>query len=304
MFAAFAAVARLDPAGIALESDRAGAQREPALVADDQIDSVGIAGDELAVFGRVVLDRRRIVDAGRPLAEVHAVRAPFQHSAADQAAPLLEVEAVEQPAIERPPGRGPEVHVPIDLFLGRLRLGGGPAAHRGSHPGRMGVDGPELAEPAGAGQLAGEGEVGEVPPLRAGLENPARAAHRLGQRQALHDVLGAGLLAVHVLARLRRVDRGRRVPVRSRGDEHRVDVGAGQQLAEVVIRRAVLIAVLLIGHFLDGRAACRLDVGNGDELHVRLLQKAPEVVAAPVSDADAAQCSFRCVGHDSSPGVG
>ena len=45
---------------------------------------------------------------------------------------------------------------------------------------------------------------------------------------------------------------------------------------------------LLVGHFLDGVAAGFLDVADGDELHVLLLQEAAEVVGSAVADADAA----------------
>ncbi len=129
----------------------------------------------------------------------------------------------------------------------------------------------------------------QVPPLRAGLEHAAGAAHRLGQRQALRDVLGARLFAVHVLAGLGRQTRRGGMPVRPRGDQHRVDVVAGQQVAQVAIRRTVLIAVLLVGHLLDLGTPLGLHVADGHELHVRFWQKAAEVVGAPVADADAAQ---------------
>ena len=81
------------------------------------------------------------------------MRAPFQHAAADHAAAFLEARSFEQPAVERPPGRRAEVQVPVDLFLGRLGLGGGPAAHAGAQPAGMGVDRLELAELAAAGPV-------------------------------------------------------------------------------------------------------------------------------------------------------
>ena len=75
----------------------------------------------------MVLDRGRPVGVGRPLAEVHAVRAPFQDSAAGQSAALLEIESVQQPVVERPPGRRAEIQVPVDLLLGRFRFGRAPS---------------------------------------------------------------------------------------------------------------------------------------------------------------------------------
>ena len=216
------------------------------------------------------------------------MRAPFQHAAADEPAPFFEIEAVEQLGIERPPGRRAEIHVPIDDFLLRLLLGRQPAADHGFHAGRMGVDRFELAELAGASQLAGEGEVRQVAPLRAGLETRARAAHGFGQDQALRDVLRAGLLAIHVLAGLGGIHGGRRMPVGPGGDQHGIDIVAVEQFAKVAIHVAVLIAVLLVGHLLDRDAARFLHVADGHELDVLLFQEAAQVVGAAVADADAA----------------
>ena len=97
----------------------------------------------------------------------------------------------------------------------------------------------------------------QVAPLRSSLEDTPRAAHRLGQQQALRDVLRAGLFAVDVLARAGGEASGRGVPVRPGGDQHRVDVVAGQQLAHVAVGLAVLIAVLLVDDFLTRRRAAR-----------------------------------------------
>lgn len=58
-----AVVARLHPAGFALETDRAGSQRQPAVVADHQLDPVGIAGVEPVALA-LVLDRSRVVGVG------------------------------------------------------------------------------------------------------------------------------------------------------------------------------------------------------------------------------------------------
>ena len=78
------------------------------------------------------------------------------------------------------------------------------------------------------------------------------------------------------------------MPVRPGGDQHRVDVAAGEQLAQVAVHGAIGVVVAVVGAFLDGLAARFFDVANGDELHVLLRQEAIQVVAAPVADADAA----------------
>ena len=111
----------------------------------------------------------------------------------------------------------------------------------------MRVDCFQLAEFALARQLRGELEVRQVPPLHAALEDPGRTADGVGQGQALHNVLRAGLFAIHVFARLGREDRKQGVPVRAGGDQYGVDVGPGQQFAEVAIGGAIGDAV----DFLD-----------------------------------------------------
>ena len=153
----------------------------------------------------------------------------------------------------------------------------------------MSVNTLHLSEPAGAGQLAGEGEVGEVAALRAGLKDAAGAADRVAEEEALSDVLRAGLLAVDVLAGLCGVDARGGVPVGAGGNEDGVDVAAVEELAEVLVHRAGIIAVLLVGHLLDADAPVFLDVADRRELDVVLLEKAAEVVSAAVADADAAE---------------
>ena len=153
----------------------------------------------------------------------------------------------------------------------------------------MGIKRLQPAQLAAAGQIDREHEVRQAAPLRAGLEHAAGAAERLRQREALGNVLGAGLLAIDVLAGLGGQDRGGGVPVRAGGDEDRVNVAAGQQFAQIAIHRAILVAVFVIRLLLDGFAPRGLDVADGDELHVRFLEEATQHVGAAAADADAAQ---------------
>ena len=97
-----------------------------------------------------------------------------------------------------------------------------------------------------------------------------------------------GLLAIHVLAGAGGVHSGRRMPVRPGRDQHGIDILAVEQLAEVAILCAVVVAVMLVGNFLDRIAANLFHVAHGQELNVLLLQEAAEIVRAPVADADAA----------------
>ena len=176
----------------------------------------------------------------------------------------------EQAAIERPPGRGAEVQIPVDFLLGRFGLAAAqPLVPVPIPPGWAWTAWSLPSFPCRASSTANS-KCGRFRRCVPRLEHAAGAAERLGQRQALRDGLRAGLLAIHVLAGLGRVDREHGVPVRAGRDQHRVDIGAGQELAQVAIRRAVLIAVLGIDQPLDGLAASRLDVAHRHELHVRL----------------------------------
>jgi hypothetical protein len=89
----------------------------------------------------------------------------------------------------------------------------------------MGIDPLQLAELAGAGQFAGEGKVRQIAALGADLKHAAGPAHRVAEDQALLDVLGAGLLAIHVFAGLGGVHRHRGVPIGAGGDQHGIDIG-------------------------------------------------------------------------------
>jgi hypothetical protein len=147
----------------------------------------------------------------------------------------------------------------------------------------------ELAELAGPRELAGKREVRQVPPLRTGLKHAPGALHRLRENETLRNVLGARLLAIHVLAGLGRLHGHRRMPIRSRRDQHRVDVVAVEQLAKVAMHVAVFGSVSAVDHLFDERAAGLLHIAHGRTLDVRAIQKAAEVVHAAAADADAAQ---------------
>ena len=189
--------------------------------------------------------------------------------------------------MERPPGGRAQVHVPVGHggIWGRILRQ--PAAGHGPHPGGVRVDPLHRAEPARPGQFAGEREVRQVPPLCPRLEDRAAPPHRVAEDETLGDVLGAGLLAVDVLAGLRGEHRHQAVPVGPGGDQHGVDVGLVEELVKILIRVAVGGAMVLVDDPLDRSATVFLDVADGDELHVGLLEKTAEVVFTPAADADA-----------------
>src|ERR1051325_271544 len=65
-------------------------EREPALVAENELGPVRIAGVQLAVF-RLVFHGGGVVGIVGPLAEVHAMRTPFQASPARGPPPLFQI---------------------------------------------------------------------------------------------------------------------------------------------------------------------------------------------------------------------
>ena len=144
--------------------------------------------------------------------------------------------AARRPARDKGPSRVPPWAVP---------LGRQPTAHLRADFSRMRVDFPQLADLPLRANSTAKAKLGRlrrwVPawntcPVRRNVSASAKLWAMF---------LRAGLLAVHVLARLGSQDRGQTMPVRSGGDQHGVDVVAGEQVAEIAIRGAVGIAVLV-----------------------------------------------------------
>ena len=78
------------------------------------------------------------------------------------------------------------------------------------------------------------------------------------------------------------------MPVGARGNQNRIDVLAVQQVPEIAIRVAVLVAILGIGNFLDGNSTGFFHIADGDELNVFLFQKTAEVICSSIPDPDPA----------------
>ena len=289
-------VARLHPAGRAFEADRARAQRQPPVVAQDELDAVGVAGVQLAVH-RLILHRCGGIGLVGPLTQVHAVGAPFEAPASGHAAAFFEMEGVHQLAGVRAPSGRAEVHVPIHLLARRLGLGRQPTTHRGPQATGMGMEGLKLTELAALGQFGGVGKIGQAAALRAGLEHAAGAAEDVPQRQALGDVLRARLFAVYVFAGSGR-HRGRRcVPVRPGRDQHGVDVVAGEQLAHIDVRGTVLVAIPVVHHGLGALPVVAADIADGDAVQIGFPQEAAQHVPATIADSNGAQHDSFARGH-------
>ena len=217
------------------------------------------------------------------------MRTPFEHATTNQPASFFEIEAVEQFWIEGAPSGRAKVHIPVDhIPVGRRFRRQPPAGHR-LHPRGMGIYAFHFPEPAGAGQFAGEREMGQIAPLRARLKHPPGAADRVFEDQALGDVLGAGLLAVHILPGAGSGHRRGAMPVGTGGDQHRIDVIPIEEFAEVAVHGAVLRAIPLVGDLLDRDPPVLLDVAHRGELHILLFEEAAQIVGTAAADADAAE---------------
>src|SRR5439155_18776454 len=94
-----------------------------------------------------------------------------------------------------------------------LGLSSSPAAADGFQPIRMGVKSLQFAQLATAGEIDGEGEIRKAAALGARLKYSASSPERLGQRQALGNILGARLLAINVFPRIGGHDGRDRMPV-------------------------------------------------------------------------------------------
>ena len=136
----------------------------------------------------------------------------------------------------------------------------------------MGVDGLHLAEAAEAQKLVADDEVGLAQALHSGLIDAVVLGGRGHDGLAFAHGHGGGLLGVDVLAGLHGGDRYACVPAVACGGVDDVDVGAGEKLAHVDVRLAVLVAVVLVHDILHRVAAHLPHVADGDELHVLLGQ--------------------------------
>jgi hypothetical protein len=147
----------------------------------------------------------------------------------------------------------------------------------------------QLAQGAGLEQILAELEVGAIAALAAGLVDAVVAAEGIGQRPALLDGHGAGLLAVHILAVLCSKDGERSVPAVAGGNQHGIDVRTGEQRVVIVVHLAVVVTILLVDHRLDCFAPFIADVADRDESRLAEVEQFAEVVFPAGADADAAE---------------
>ncbi len=242
----------------------------------------------MLVGSRLVFHRHGVVGLVGPLAQVDGVRSPVEQPGAGVEVVISAPAAAHVLAVVGAPGGRAEPEIPVDhvALAGSAR----PAARRFElrRIDRC-VQRVDLAELAALGQVDRLLEIGDAAALRAGLEDAPGGLDGVGQLLTIGDRQAAGLLAVDVLAGLRGQDRCRRVPAVAGGDQHRVDVLAREQFAEIAIEHAILVAVMLIDQGLAGVPTAGLHVGDRHALHVRQTEHGLQVVGAAGTDADHAE---------------
>jgi len=202
---------------------------------------------------------------------------------------------------------GPEPHVVVEARgngFGILTMAG-LAEVRGA-AGETAQHGVEFAETAVANQFAGLTEAGIGTLLRAGLEDALVILNGVDHGAALADGQRQGLLAVNILAGAGGGDGGQSVPMVREGDEHGVDIGAAEQVAEVFVDGATLVdprlasaAVMpfdeVAGGFAPGDAAVPvarglpIDIANGHDLDAFVGEEELEVIEALIATANDAE---------------
>ncbi len=122
--------------------------------------------------------------------------------------------------------------------------------------------------------------------LAAAREYTPETAGNLDHLPALADNQRLGLLAVNVLAVLHCRDRDDRVPVVGRTDEYHIDIVTGNDIAEVLVSFAVLIAVSAVNSVPGLIAVIFHYVTNRHNLDIPKAHEAAHVAAALAAHTD------------------
>ena len=135
----------------------------------------------------------------------------------------------------------------------------------------------------------------------ANLDDPIVLAGRLDHRPAFDDRHRERLLDIDILARLAGGDHLDRVPVVGRCDHDGVDILAIEDRPEVLDPRDVALELGHLGDALAQTGKSRIEpivvaveirlinVAEGDDLGIRVGQKALQELAAAIAHADEAQ---------------
>lgn len=303
----------------AVDEDAAVGADEGDAVTGDVFDDGAVGVDELGAAFGIGLGRGEdfegaaFVHAEAPLGDVEVVGAPVgDHATAvfAEGAPVGEVgmdAAGAEHGVVFAPGGGAEPEVPVEAGFGGFGGEVAPAAGAADAD----VNFLDLAEGAIADQLAGSTEFAGGALHGAGLEDATVFAYGIDQGSGFVDGLGEGFFAVDILASFGGENADEGVPMVGGGHDDGVDVGPGQEVAEVGVGGADLGAVgsAFLGVVLfDGIAgvvpALGIDVADGDDGHVGAVETVSEEVSALGTVADEAEVDFLGGRHLGAPDAG
>ena len=145
---------------------------------------------------------------------------------------------------------------------------------RGNH-----LDPFQFADFPAANQFAAKSAVGHAPLLGSILEYTAGFAENLAAQQVLLHCQSERFLDVSVFAGLGRHDCDGHVPVIRSGNDHRIDILAGQQFAKVSVG-------LSFNHFRHRLATVAIGVGNRYGLRARTGHETSKQIPSTSSHSD------------------
>ena len=226
------------------------------------------------------------------------MRAPIRHHAAAvfAIAPPVREMIVNAPGTQLrmipAQRRRPQPQVPIQTLLRRLHR----QVARDARPADHHLHALDLADAPVAHQFARHAKLPRRPLHRSRLEDALVLAHRLHHRAGLVDGLAQRLLAIDVLARLRRRDGDEGVPMIRRRDHHCVDVLSRQQFAEIIVGITALVAAAIrllcvksLRRHLRVSAARRIHVAHRHRLRLLPAEEAAQQTARLLAHADETQ---------------
>ena len=149
-------------------------------------------------------------------------------------------------------------------------------------------DGVHFADSAVTHEFAGMTEIVLGALLAAGQPYDAVSLDGITNGPALCDIVSKWLLTVNVLAGSGGHDGRDRVPVVRCRYRYRIDIISCDYLAKVVTCQTVPVAVVLVYHVTSVVAALGIDIADGHNLDLWLLQKGAHVAGSLAADTNAA----------------
>ena len=237
---------------------------------------VDVAQPLVILARRMDFDRPGVVHPQSPLGDVEMVSPPVGHGSARVVAPPAPVDRVNLAVVRAIRSRA-DPHIPVHV----IRRGLGRQVARFARAPDVYLDRVHLADSAATDQLACQTKVVRRPLLAADLEDPGIPPRIVHHRPPFAHGQRQRLFAIDVLACLASVDADQRMPVVGHGDEHRIEVLAVEQFAEVPVRLATARHPRRpVGQKLGVRIA------KSDRPNRRILHDHLEMVAAHPVDAD------------------